>query len=261
MHLLVSVPRRQCVSRGGWESVEAQPEPSSAVTSTLTSTAGPQHLCPCPELSLYSHCSWRGTGTEPEQGPQLPPRKAEAAPRPSPQALRMRNSPGKVPPAPSRASPGHSEGGGVRTRTRACRPNKRCSALDTQVQGRTGLSVWHPLELCKRRGAPWRLSSRVRRCSRTGTCVREARFLPVSGQPGALGAAVLMSPLEGSVCPVPIPWTGELSLGPHWDPLLSVVEPPGRTREPGVGTRGHARGDMGRPCGVRNGRQSRGCRH
>ncbi|XP_073662953.1 endoplasmic reticulum mannosyl-oligosaccharide 1,2-alpha-mannosidase isoform X4 [Tursiops truncatus] len=40
-----------------------------------------------------SRVSWRGTGTEPEQGPQLPPRKAEAAPRPSPQALRMRNSP------------------------------------------------------------------------------------------------------------------------------------------------------------------------
>ncbi|XP_060009822.1 endoplasmic reticulum mannosyl-oligosaccharide 1,2-alpha-mannosidase isoform X1 [Lagenorhynchus albirostris] len=40
-----------------------------------------------------SRVSWRGTGTEPEQGPQLPRRKAEAAPRPSPQALRMRNSP------------------------------------------------------------------------------------------------------------------------------------------------------------------------
>ena len=60
-------------------------------------------------------------------------------------------------------------------------------------------------------------------------CVRAAR---------GLGAAVLMLPLEGSVCPVPIPRTGELSLGRRQDPLLSVLEPPGRTGEPGVGTRG-----------------------
>nr|XP_058929332.1 endoplasmic reticulum mannosyl-oligosaccharide 1,2-alpha-mannosidase-like isoform X2 [Kogia breviceps] len=40
-----------------------------------------------------NRASWTGAGTAPEQGTQLPPRKAEAPPRPSPQALRPRSRP------------------------------------------------------------------------------------------------------------------------------------------------------------------------
>ncbi|XP_028353163.1 endoplasmic reticulum mannosyl-oligosaccharide 1,2-alpha-mannosidase-like [Physeter macrocephalus] len=40
-----------------------------------------------------NRASWTGAGTAPEQRTQLPPRKAEAPPRPSPQALRPRSSP------------------------------------------------------------------------------------------------------------------------------------------------------------------------
>ncbi|XP_066896342.1 endoplasmic reticulum mannosyl-oligosaccharide 1,2-alpha-mannosidase-like isoform X2 [Kogia breviceps] len=40
-----------------------------------------------------NRASWTGAGTAPEQGTQLPPRKTEAPPRPSPQALRPRSRP------------------------------------------------------------------------------------------------------------------------------------------------------------------------
>ncbi|XP_059957809.1 endoplasmic reticulum mannosyl-oligosaccharide 1,2-alpha-mannosidase-like [Mesoplodon densirostris] len=102
--------------------------------------------------------SWRGTGTEPEQGPQLPPRKAEAAPRPSPQALRTRNSPG--------------------ARTRGSRRQAPLRALLTTWGSLAAVVRWPVLQL----------HSNVCAGGSFPACGRAA---------GGLGAAVLMSPLEG----------------------------------------------------------------
>ncbi|XP_061056803.1 endoplasmic reticulum mannosyl-oligosaccharide 1,2-alpha-mannosidase-like [Eubalaena glacialis] len=169
-----------------------------------------------------SRVSRRGTGTEPEQGTQLPLRKAEAPARPSPQALRTRNSPGELSLGPRQdpllsvlEPPGRTGEPGVGTRGDRVGLEMGGRAVGVDTDGTCGEAV----DTCSPARQPrvkrehtailgrWSRAPAVafRHCPQEGAENRgEGGFSPVVGPIGA-AASKERSPLCSPPCSLPCP--------------------------------------------------------